>query len=180
MNQTKLLLIGIMGIGVLILCVGLYIAFKPNEVPVVQTSPVNSVPTPINSTIAPAKTPQSTPIKITRDLTVPSGVMWYDTGIDVPSDSTLKINYKGGQWTNVVGSNFVDGQGKGGYAQRNLLIVPSSQLSALVAKVGEYKFHVGNSYSGKPGSGRLYLSLNDIPKTYNDNDGELDVSVEVK
>ena len=176
MNQIKLLLIGVLGIGVLLLFVGIYLTFNQNQ----PSIAVNTAVTPVTSPATPVNTVQSTPTKITRDITVPSGTMWFDTGIDVSSDSTVRINYKGGQWTNVVGSNFVDGQGKGGFDRRNLLIVPSSQLCALVAKVGDYKFHVGNSYNGKPGRGRLYLSLNDIPKTYNDNDGDLDVSVEVR
>jgi hypothetical protein len=127
-----------------------------------------------------ASTPQPTTLR--QEVTVPSTQMWYDTGIDVPAGAPLRVEYRSGQWTNQVGSNMVDGQGKGGFERRDLLIVPSSQLSALVGKVGSNSFHIGNLYSGTPGSGRLYLSMNDTydnPRNYDDNGGSLRVMVEV-
>jgi curved DNA-binding protein CbpA len=118
-----------------------------------------------------------------RTVTVPSTDMWFDTGIEIPSGSSVQIDYRGGQWTNLVGTNSVDGQGKQ-FDRRDLLLVPSSHLCALVAKVGNNKFHVGNSYGGTPGKGRLFLAMNDTidrpRENYADNGGVLTVLVEIR
>jgi hypothetical protein len=161
-------------LGLIFFGVGIYLAVKP-EKDDLQTNNNKSV----NMTLTSAT---STPVdkSINKTVTVPSSVVWYDTGIDIANGSKVEISYRGGHWTNMAGTNRVDGRGKTGFDGRKLLIVPSSQLAALVAKVGSNSFHVGNSYSGKPGSGRLYLSQNDIPKTFDDNEGELDVLVEIR
>lgn len=129
-----------------------------------------------------AITPVPQPTVFREEVTVPSTQMWYDTGIDVPAGTPVRIEYRSGQWTNVEGSNYVDGRGKGGFERRGDLIVPSSDLAALVGKVGNNTFPIGNSYFGSPGRGRLYLSMNDTTdhsRTYADNRGALTVLVEL-
>jgi hypothetical protein len=161
MSQKRTILFAIIGFGISMLLMGIYLAvepFAPSSAN--QQSFSNSSP------------------KINRTVTVPSKVMWYDTGIDIPGGATVGIDYKSGRWTNAKGGNYVDGQGI--QFNRRDLILPSYNLASLVGKVGGYTFFVGNSYNGNPGSGRLYLSLNDVSGTYNDNDGQLEVSVSIK
>lgn len=128
-----------------------------------------------------SSTPVPQPTLFRQEVTIPSTQMWYDTGIDVAAGGSVKVEYRSGQWTNGVGANLVDGQGKQ-FGRRDLLIVPSSYMCALVGKVGNNSFHVGNFYFGTPGKGRLYLSMNDTndqPGTYADNGGSLNVLVEL-
>ena len=143
------------------------------------TTQLPSKTTPISN--VPSNTPIPAPTVFRTEITVPSTEMWYDTGISVSAGSSVRVEYLSGQWTNVVGSNMVDGQGKQ-FDRRDLLIVPTSFLSALVGKVGNNSFHIGNAYFGKPGSGKLFLSMNDTndhPGTYADNGGFLRVLVEI-
>ncbi len=149
---------------------------RSNEVASQQTPKVASTPN------APSSTPVPQPTVFREEVTVPSTQKWYDTEIDVPAGAPVRIEYRSGQWTNIEGSNYVDGRGKGGFERRGDLIVPSSDLAALVGKVGENTFHIGNSYSGSPGRGRLYLSMNDTTdhsRTYADNRGALTVMIEI-
>ena len=171
MNQIRLLLIGLILIGVLLLGIGLYLAFRPHQPVIVQTNSTNTTAVPIS---------QQTPFKISKNITVPSNVVWYDTGIEVAENAVININYKDGHWRNSPTSGFNAGEGRKPFDRQNLLLVPSAPLSSLVGKVGNNTFFVGNSYSGSPGKGTLYLAINDLPKTYNDNEGELDVLVEEK
>lgn len=109
-------------------------------------------------------------------VSVPANVQWFDTGIDVTSGAALRIEYQSGQWRNTQDSNYCTGDGKM-YDGQNKLILPSALLASLIGKVGTTTFSVGNSFQGKVGSGRLYLSLNDVPGTFNDNNGELIVAI---
>ncbi len=117
---------------------------------------------------------------IHKRITVPSTVMWYDTGIDIPLGRQYEIVYYSGKWTNLKGTDATDGLGK--YSDnRKSLIVPGGYLSQLAGKVGKDIFIVGNNRVAEaPEAGRLYLSMNDVPKTFHDNEGALDVLVEVK
>jgi hypothetical protein len=52
-------------------------------------------------------------------------------------------------------------------------------LGSLVGKTVEDPFFVGNSYEGSPATGRLYLSVNDRPDSYADNNGSIRVVVTI-
>ncbi len=53
----------------------------------------------------------------------------------------------------------------------------SAHLDELVGKVGHVTFRVGESYSGNRSSGKLYLSMNDIPNGFSGNLGTMNVEV---
>lgn len=168
--------VGSVAVLLMVIIAALFFTFRSTE----TAGAINSVANRVNSPNASVNGPP--PASTSKTLSIPSTKMWYDTGIDVPNGRTVRIEYRSGQWTNVVGTNRVDGQGKQ-FDRRDLLIVPSSYLCALVGKVGNNRFHVGNSYVGKLGKGRLYLSMNDTndqPGTYEDNGGALTVMVEVR
>ena len=56
--------------------------------------------------------------------------------------------------------------------------VPSANLAELVGKVGDATFAVGERFSGSsPASGKLYLSLNDVPGEFSDNSGVMNVRI---
>lgn len=173
MNQIKLLLIGMLGIGFSLLSVGVYLAFNQNQ-PIAQTSTTNTIA--VSSPITPVKNPQPTPAKISKNVTVPASVMWFDTGIDV--NQTVTIKYLNGKWTN--GGDepiWTDANGSGSW---NGVLMPSASFRELIGKVNSNVFSVGNSYEGSPGSGRLYLSINDIPSTFWDNKGQVTVNISNK
>jgi len=60
-----------------------------------------------------------------------------------------------------------------------LLIVPSADLSSLVGKTNKGTFFVGNFYDEYAGSGRLYLSINDISGEFNDNSGSITILLNI-
>ncbi len=133
---------------------------------------------------APSPTPKSTPNKsqktpFSKRIEVRANKMWVDTGIDV-TDRNVRIEYESGQWRNSPTSGWNDGNGRRPYDEQHRLIVPSADLSSLVGKTNENTFFVGNAYEGFAGSGRLYLSINDIAGYFNDNAGVLYVTVSVE
>jgi len=111
-------------------------------------------------------------------LEIPAGQMWVDTGVDV-SGKKVRIKYEGGVWKNYPTSSPCDGAGKAPFDEQEKLIVPSGNLAALVGKTDRGSFVVGNYKEGILGTGRLYLSINDKPGTFEDNSGSLFVTVEV-
>jgi hypothetical protein len=167
--KYRLIFVGLILIGCLLLGVGVYLAVAP-KVP---------LKTPDQDSYTEPSKPHYT--GFTQTMTVPATAQWFDTGYEVKSGQHLRIEYKSGTWTNKTGSNLVDGRGKSGYEKKSQLLVPSSELAALVAKVGNRSFHVGNFYEGTSGGdGHLYLSLNDLPNTYYDNEGQLQVEVSIR
>jgi|CXWL01.1.fsa_nt_gi hypothetical protein len=166
MNQTRLIAVGILVVGLILVCLGVYVALKPAERP--QAANANS-----NANFSATSTPGSAGKK---SVTVPATAEWFDTGIDVTGK--VRINFLSGHWRNSPTSGYGDGEGRGPFAQQAKLLVPSAPLGSLVAKVAGKTFKVGNSFDGVLGSGRLYLAINDIPETYNDNDGALTVSID--
>lgn len=174
MNQTRLLLIGIIFLGTLLLGTGLYLAFKQDESSVVQNTASNPVTTADKTNTASSKSN-----KVSKNITVPANKMWYDTGIDIPNGSNVEIRYLAGKWSNTSGTGniWTDGNGSGSW---NGLVVPNAPLRSLIAKTDSGKHSIGNNFQGNLGNGRLYLGMNDVVNTHNDNMGELEVSVEVK
>jgi hypothetical protein len=117
-----------------------------------------------------------------KQIEVSAKQMWVDTGVDV-TDKYVRIDYTTGQWSNGGKKpGFCDGRGFD-YANEDYkdlmsrLVAPNRALASLVAKVDEEIIFVGNSYEGKLGKGNLYLSINDRPGYFEDNEGALIVTV---
>ncbi len=164
-NKTFAIIAGIAGIFCLIF--GVYSSFSNAENSSSQTtsSKVNATSANDSSGIL---------------VTVPANVEWYDTKIDIPPRKSYRIKYSEGSWTNQRGTSETQALGKSG-DDRNLLLVSSAYVCQLVGKLGVEKFAIGNGYSGTSISGgRLYLSINDRPNTFQDNVGELKVFVTVE
>lgn len=104
--------------------------------------------------------------------------MWVDTGIDV-TGKRVRITYETGQWRNHPTSAWNTGDGLSPYADQHLLIVPNATLGALVGRTNKGTFFVGTFFEGAAGSGRLYLSMNDLFGYFDDNTGSLTITVTV-
>ena len=117
-------------------------------------------------------------------LEIPAQTMWFDTGVDV-TNKTVQIKYQSGTWSNdVAESNFCDGEGfiPEGKDFRDVipkLLVTNAPLGALVGRANSEPFFVGNTYEDRPGEGRLFLSINDKPDSFDDNAGSLRITVTV-
>ena len=111
-----------------------------------------------------------------RTLELPANVEWYDTGIVLEQNQHLSIRASG-HWTNK-GSPDQGPLGYAGYVYPGT-IVANASLASLVAKVGDQTFAVGESFDGQsPGSGNLFLAINDVAGTFDDNSGSLQVTID--
>ncbi len=147
-------------VGLVCLAVGLYSVLHKPQAQVLNTA-----------TLEEKKTSQ------TKRIEIPATEMWLDTGIDV-DNKFVAIKYESGQWSNG-GKNALWGNGEGTEGSYPGTIVPGAPLRSLVGKTNEGSFFVGNSKEGHLGHGRLYLSINDTPKTFGDNVGFLVVNVTI-
>lgn len=117
-------------------------------------------------------------------LDIPARTMWVDTGLDV-TNKTIQIKYESGTWSNDgAESHFCDGEGfiPEGTDFRDVipkLLVQNAPLGALVGRTNGQPFFVGNTYEDRPGEGRLFLSINDKPDSFDDNAGSVRISVSV-
>lgn len=113
-----------------------------------------------------------------QTVNVPANVEWFDTGIDVRAGAAYLLSIGAtGQWTNIVGGQLVDAAGYGSLKLSNAL-APTLAFGSLIGRVNGIVFAVGTSFRGRsPASGRLYLSMNDVPGTFADNTGQLTVVV---
>jgi hypothetical protein len=109
-----------------------------------------------------------------KQVTVPANVQWFDTGLDV--NGTVRIDYLFGRWSATNDQGNVWSDGDLGQAWSGLL-VPSGGLRAMVGMVNNLPFVVGKVYYGRPGNGRLFLSMNDVVGKYDDNMGAISVLV---
>jgi hypothetical protein len=108
-------------------------------------------------------------------VSVPADKMWFDTGIDIPSNSTVHITHQFGYWKH--GWDSV--RNKNGVIISTVPLLPKEKLGALVGKIGKREF-VGNSELVIDAGGRLYLSINDFPEGFEDNSGEITVEIKVR
>ena len=106
---------------------------------------------------------------------------WVNTGVDLKTGDALTISANG-KWTN--GGTPAHYVGPDGFAdvKHEKATLNSVNFAALIGKVGEAgtPFFVGGAYKGtSPGTGRLYLQINDEANdlAFADNDGELVVEV---
>lgn len=118
------------------------------------------------------------PSKFTGMATVdvPASTQKYDTGIDLDPAKRYQISYVSGLWSNTSGSGNIrtDGKGSGSWGS---LVVPNAPFRSLIGYVDSAPFAIGNNYSGKPGAGRLYLGMNDIPGLFGDNFESIQVKI---
>ena len=117
-------------------------------------------------------------------LEIPAKTLWFDTGLDV-TNKTIQIKYESGTWSNDgAESNFCDAEGfiPEGKDFRDVipkLLVTNAPLGALVGRTNAEPFFVGNTYEDRPGEGRLYLSINERPDSFDDNAGSVKIAVTV-
>lgn len=197
MNQIKLLLIGVLILGVILFGAGIYLALAPGEVPVVQTSQVNTITTPINTPPPPTST------KINKTITVPMNTAWTDANLTVTSGQTVIINASGkGVWKNISKSNpnavpspYEECSPEGTpqnssdyWSNIHQYQTRAANKGALIGRIGTngIPFKVGSNLSKKfSESGKLYLGINDMKQeidstSYNDNSGNFEARIEIK
>jgi hypothetical protein len=117
-------------------------------------------------------------------LDIPARTMWVDTGLDV-TNKRIQIKFESGTWSNDgAEGHFCDGEGFIPESNdfRDIipkLLVQNAPLGALVGRTNGEPFFVGNTYEDRPGEGRLYLSINDKPDSFDNNSGSLRIVVSI-
>lgn len=126
-----------------------------------------------------AKNPRFAHVGVSaREIEVPASASWVDTGIDLTRGREFQI-LASGRWSNKGAPNNGPG-GFPGYVHPGT-VMADAPLAALIGKVGETMFVVGERLAGpSSASGRLFLSINDTPGTFGDNQGALKVTITVK
>lgn len=111
-------------------------------------------------------------------IEVPANVQWVDTGISLKQGQRFHIEASG-QWSNA-GPPALGPGGFNGYLYSGTLLGTAS-LGSLIGKVSGNMFEVGANFDGKsPALGELYLTINDTPSTFSDNQGKLIVKITVE
>jgi hypothetical protein len=108
---------------------------------------------------------------------VAANVGWCDTGFVVSPHSIIVIRPLDGRWSNA-GEPALGGEGFAGTRYAGT-VMEDADLASLIGRVGERSFRIGRGtrYGGAE-QGTLHLSINDVPGTFGDNQGYLDVSVQ--
>lgn len=118
------------------------------------------------------------PIPLPRrpaEVTVPANVLWIDTGVSLQAGQHFRVQASG-LWSNT-GRPAKDPNGFEGFFHPGSLL-PSANFASLIGRVGGVMFPVGESFAGtSPAGGTLFLSINDLPDTFADNQGTLAVSI---
>jgi hypothetical protein len=108
-------------------------------------------------------------------IQVPASKLWVDTGVALEEGQKFKIT-SAGKWSNT-GPPAIGPAGFAGYLYPGTLLA-SASLGSLIGKVNDQMFEVGEEFEGTSSSaGTLYLSINDTPATFGDNQGELQVVI---
>ena len=142
-----------------------------------ETKPNSLLETQVTKpSVSPLTTPTPVPKVETKELMVPAREMWVDTGIVVTKGAKLSI-HASGQWSD--GSKPVRFWGPNGTGNSwPGTLSDAANVDALIGKVGDATFLVGESYSGScPQSGRLFLSMNDFPGYFSNNSGAMKVEI---
>lgn len=112
---------------------------------------------------------------VTRPVEVPANVQWVATGIQLRRGQHFAISATG-QWSNA-GPAVIGPNGFSNYPYPGTLLA-GANLASLVGRVGDQLFSVGGTFDGtSPADGELFLSINDTPGTFADNQGLLSVTV---
>jgi hypothetical protein len=127
------------------------------------------------STSVPATAPV-TPRSTTERVMVAANAMWVDTGISLSEGTFISIN-GAGEWSDGGVPRRFWGPNGTGQKWPNT-IVEDANLDALVGRIGNQTFVVGTDFSGpSPSTGRLYLSINDVPGSFGGNEGSMSVVI---
>ncbi|MBZ0306243.1 MAG: hypothetical protein K8I82_09260, partial [Anaerolineae bacterium] len=143
----------------------------------------------ISSTSTAAVNPLATsqPVDPTQPFMLDASVLWLDTGLDLSAGQLFNITASGE--TRLCRYDDADCQawdanGWTAFDCEFLLIgscpMPSAPPNALIGRVGKdgVPFLVGTGGDfGASESGRLYLTVNDHPDQYSDNDGQLQITI---
>lgn len=141
-----------------------------------ETKPNSLLGTQVRKPSASPFTPTPVPKVETKELVVPAREMWVDTGIVLTKGAKLSI-HASGQWSDGGKPIRFWGPNGAGRAWPGTLS-DAANLDALIGKVGDATFLVGESYSGSaPQSGRLFLSMNDFPGYFSNNSGAMKVEI---
>lgn len=119
---------------------------------------------------------------ITKELVVHGTDKWLDTGLDIAPRDEITITATG-KWRNDGRERtyWVDANGFDTYKDPGS-ILPDVNFASLIGRLGESgaPFFVGSNFGpSSPGSGRLFLQMNDVKNNYFDNEGKLNVVVKV-
>lgn len=85
---------------------------------------------------------------------------WYNTGVDIVSGVSLTITARGRSSDGTFPEGDTQGITCDGIPGGSNRFDTSYNFMAVLGKVGSTVFKVGTSYSGSPGTGRLYLRMN--------------------
>lgn len=109
------------------------------------------------------------------EVTVSANVLWLDTGVALQAGQQFRVQASG-LWSNT-GPPAKGPNGFIGFSHPSSLL-PTANFASLIGRVGGVMFPVGESFEGpSPGSGTLFLSINDLPNTFADNQGTLAVTI---
>lgn len=121
-----------------------------------------------------------------KQVTVDPRVAWQDTGVTVDANERVTVTYKNGRWTASPYTGFVDGNGTPRYIAKPGYALPGAREAALIGKIGNNVFLIGNNGSVPTGiTGKLLLCINDdLERRYGtglaDNTGSITVEIEEK
>lgn len=107
---------------------------------------------------------------------VPANVEWCDTGLVLRQGQSFVARAQG-RWS-ADGDNF---HGPSGTNLRDRAsLYPRATAGTLLGRIGEQAFPINDALEATvPGSGPLYLSINDVPGRFGDNRGAVDVEIRV-
>jgi hypothetical protein len=172
MLKRQILLITLLIAGVICIGIGVYSLFYKQEAQII----IQEVPVKVESEKKEKPVDFYTKkIVFSREVTVPAKRVWFDSGIDI-TNKYVRIQRKSGTWSNTNNEGNIWSEGWGGQSWGGLL-VPNGGLRDLVGKTSKGMFVVGQYCEGDLGSGRLYLSMNDIEGHFNDNVGSIVVTI---
>ncbi len=195
MEKHKLLFIGLILAGVVMLGTGIYLSVKPEQ---------NTAPQIFQTVVStPVTTQTVTSNKVSKSTDVPMDTPWTSTGINVESGQTINITASGkGVWKNISKSNpnavpnayeecSPDGTlpNSGDYwSNISQYQTREANKGALIGRIGTNgkPFKVGSQFSQRINeNGTLYLGINDMRKevdssSYNDNSGSFQAKIEIK
>ena len=110
-------------------------------------------------------------------VTVGAGDAWKNTNLTLGPGTPYVVRAQG-RWSNA-GAPTLGPEGYVGYRHPGT-VLGNADLASLIGQIGSATFPIGaSSWDGsapQPG-GVLYLGMNDVPGTYGDNQGELQVQV---
>lgn len=117
-------------------------------------------------------------------FTVTGREKWQNTGMAVKAGNSLKIYYVDGRWTANPATGMVDANGNPAKIAKSGYTLPGKNEGALIGKVGETRFLIGNTGTVPSGlTGMLELAINDdwdgrYGAGFSDNEGSIIVYID--